>query len=49
MKSTKGKYGAADSEQTIEQRIDHYVRNYSVRTLAEMLVDLEDRYARKGQ
>jgi hypothetical protein len=28
-----------------EERIDRYVRDYSVRTLAEMLVELEDLYA----
>jgi len=27
-----------------EKRIDHYVKNYSVRTLAEMIVSLEDQY-----
>jgi hypothetical protein len=34
---------------TQEQRIDNYVRNYSVRTLAEMLVELEDAYVAKGR
>jgi len=27
-----------------EKRIDHYVKNYSVRTLAEMIVSLEDQH-----
>lgn len=32
----------AKADQEREKRIDRYTRDYSVRTLAEMLVDLED-------
>lgn len=34
-------------EESVEQRIDRYVRDYSARTLAEMLVELEDKYTER--
>lgn len=42
MSATRAKRRLETDASFHRRRVDHYVRNYNIETLAQMLVDLED-------